>query len=767
MVLSSIPHMVEDNTHVSNAVDDNDRTEDMGDKMGDNMDDKMDDRMDDITNGKTHDVMNDVANDNTSSSANDHANDGSQAPRLHCETFTNLERIRSSLTPIIIGEGVKIGLKTLDGLHGLLNVEAKDGNEAARWLARFDALKQKLKETRTVVGILGNTGAGKSSLINALLDEENIIPTNCMRACTAVPTEICYNHDDNPNQSYRGEAEFVSEEDWQREISLLLAELVDPTKKLSRDYLQPDTGAGVAYAKIKSVYPHLSNDKLAKSNVKDLMDDPAVKDVLGTVKSHKRGKAGDLKSDLQIYVDSAEKYGQDAKADTTMAYWPLIKVVRIYLKSKVLSTGTVLVDLPGVQDSNAARSAVAESFRAECSSVWIVSPINRAVDDKAAKHLLGTSFKLQLTMDGNYSNVTFICSKTDEISVREVTDKLDVDGGIRSVWAKHEECGRNVSKLKSEIQGLMEERDELDEMRDALEARRCKKRKLTDSDAHCQQSESQGSGPSDALEAADGNLEEETAHVRKESVRMRKRLKELKMQMSTLQAECNKLSIEATARCVEARNDYSKKAIRSDFADGVRDTVEDAETQHMDGPQPAATVAPDYARIAQSLPVFCVSSRGYQSLTGRSKDATIGGYRSLADTEIPQLQEHAMRLGDLELATTRKAFLADLAGHLRSLLLWSSSGETHTNKLSDDEISKMGGLDTLIAALRVELYNWIKTAITGLRAGVKNGLLEPISPMCVQASEKLPSVASGWPENGNSVGGPMRYPTYRSICLNG
>jgi hypothetical protein len=46
-----------------------------------------------------------------------------------------------------------------------------------------------------------------------------------------------------------------------------------------------------------------------------------------------------------------------------------------------------------------------------------VAPITRAVDDKAAKSLLGESFKRQLKYDGTYSRVTFICSKTDDISV--------------------------------------------------------------------------------------------------------------------------------------------------------------------------------------------------------------------------------------------------------------------------------------------------------------------------------------------------------------
>lgn len=80
----------------------------------------------------------------------------------------------------------------------------------------------------------------------------------------------------------------------------------------------------------------------------------------------------------------------------------LLTIDRIYVKSPALSTGAVIVDLPGVHDANAARAAVAEGYMKQCTGLWIVAPINRAVDDKAAKSLLGESFKRQLKMDGGF-----------------------------------------------------------------------------------------------------------------------------------------------------------------------------------------------------------------------------------------------------------------------------------------------------------------------------------------------------------------------------
>lgn len=69
----------------------------------------------------------------------------------------------------------------------------------------------------------------------------------------------------------------------------------------------------------------------------------------------------------------------------------------------------------------------------KCSAIWVVGGITRAIHDKAAQKLLGQSFKQQLNFDGNYSRVTFICSKTDEISVTEAAEFLGLDNEVEAL----------------------------------------------------------------------------------------------------------------------------------------------------------------------------------------------------------------------------------------------------------------------------------------------------------------------------------------------
>lgn len=327
--------------------------------------------------------------------------------------------------------GVKHGVQLLDRLVQELE-PGKETDDVKQWLLQIDMVRHEATRARTVVGVVGNTGAGKSSVINAILDEERLVPTNCMRACTAVIIEMSWNSSNEENSKYRAEIEFIEPAEWEKELKVLFEEVIDSSGNISRETSNPDSQAGIAYAKMCAVYWRHTREDLASSSVEELMVDHSVRNVLGTTRYIKDRYCDTFYKSLQHYVDSKEKPEQKSDSDDEddeertkgdnekkkkkrkreQEFWPLIKVVRLYVKADALSTGAVLVDLPGVTDSNAARAAVAEGYMKQCTGLWIVSPINRAVDDKAAKNLLGQSFRRQLKYDGTYSAVTFICSKT-------------------------------------------------------------------------------------------------------------------------------------------------------------------------------------------------------------------------------------------------------------------------------------------------------------------------------------------------------------------
>jgi hypothetical protein len=84
-----------------------------------------------------------------------------------------LQQLVSSTSPELLEKGVSIGMRVLDGIKAPLEAVAQlSTTQASQWLKSIGDLEALAKPTRTIVGVVGNTGAGKSSVISAVLDEE-------------------------------------------------------------------------------------------------------------------------------------------------------------------------------------------------------------------------------------------------------------------------------------------------------------------------------------------------------------------------------------------------------------------------------------------------------------------------------------------------------------------------------------------------------------------------------------------------------------------
>ncbi|KAJ7228734.1 hypothetical protein GGX14DRAFT_414563 [Mycena pura] len=286
----------------------------------------------------------------------------------------------------------------------------------------------------TLIAICGGTGAGKSSTLNAILDD-NIVPTSGMRACTAVVTEISYHQ----KKTIDADIDFLSEKEWKAELEILLGDLVDEDGTVKRT-VDLKSDAGVAWQKVHAVYPTVSQEKLVTMTADQIIGkDPKIAKILGATKKIVAKDSKSFGIEIAKYIDSKDqKRGKDKTKDKSKdkdrdpnapALWPLIRQVNVRCSSPALATGAILVDLPGTGDANAARNSIAKEYMKKSNCIWILAPIHRAVDSKIAKDLLGDAFRTQLMMDGSYDDhtITFIATKCDDISCSEVIQNLRLD----------------------------------------------------------------------------------------------------------------------------------------------------------------------------------------------------------------------------------------------------------------------------------------------------------------------------------------------------
>ncbi|XP_075440392.1 nuclear GTPase SLIP-GC, partial [Ascaphus truei] len=466
--------------------------------------------------------------------------------------------------------------RTLDEIQDI------DDPTMKQWRSRIAALSSQAPLPRTRIAVVGDTGAGKSSLLNALLEEEDVLPTSAMRACTAAVVEICKSSEEEDG-GYRAEVTFLSEEEWDSELQLLITDMKDKSGKFKK---RPDSksAAGVAYSRVKAVYGHIAELNVLKQNKE-------VTQHLGTVKSISEYTASAFRSAIEKFIDSqAEEKKQRAGGE----FWPIVKCVKVFVpRSEVLRTGAVLVDLPGTRDSNAARDGIANDYLRRCDAVWVVTNITRAVDDKTANEMLSNGLRRQLYMDGRCKGMAVICTKTDLFSTREIIRalKLEADTGVLEEDVR--EAGNRLTRLEAEKKALYEQWNK-----------------------------------------------GETGQREKDP---RDEMLEKDKEISLLQRQKEENLRNIKQICVQARNRFSKRRIREDFHRSLRELGRwdpEGEEEEEDEDSSNAEETPD----PFSLRVFTVSSKEYLDLRRRDpQEGRICVFNTEEDTEIPALRDLAVQ----------------------------------------------------------------------------------------------------------------------------
>lgn len=72
-----------------------------------------------------------------------------------------------------------------------------------------------------------------------------------------------------------------------------------------------------------------------------------------------------------------------------------------------------------------------------------------------------------------------------------------------------------------------------------------------------------------------------------------------------------------------------------EFAAGIKELDQENQIETNEADFNPEEDLRDYAEVARSLPVFCVSSRAYQKLCGRlQRDKAVPGFATVEETEV-------------------------------------------------------------------------------------------------------------------------------------
>ncbi|XP_028268247.1 nuclear GTPase SLIP-GC-like [Parambassis ranga] len=298
-----------------------------------------------------------------------------------------------------------------------------------------DFMKNKIMaletDKRELVGVFGKTGAGKSSLINAVIGVEDLLPSGDLSACTSVMIKVEANMD---NSKYVAEIEFITEKDWENELSFMCRCLqnadqdADDAAAADED---DDDDAAVADEdddddaaddddefsdKLSALYGEEWEQKL--TTYKELLEKKYFKEIPEFSSSQKKTltakTAKALSEELIKYTRAKSKHGEGRK-EIKRWYWPLVKCVTVKVPKNHLLQHVTLVDLPGNGDDNRSRDKMWKKIIGDCSTVWIVTEINRAASEKEAWEILDGVTSL-IGNGGQCQKMHFICTKSDCIT---------------------------------------------------------------------------------------------------------------------------------------------------------------------------------------------------------------------------------------------------------------------------------------------------------------------------------------------------------------
>ncbi|XP_036898117.1 nuclear GTPase SLIP-GC isoform X2 [Sturnira hondurensis] len=298
------------------------------------------------------------------------------------------------------------------------------------------------------IGLFGSTGAGKSSLINAIIQQAMFLPVSGESICTSCVVQVS----SGCCEQYEAKIHLLSDQEWKEELKNL-TKLLHRTEELGReeaDEWDRDDAVEEAIWKLRMLY----GDGAERKSYEELLRaKPKGKIPTSRIITLKAEEAGELSVKLDPYIRTKRRDWDGESAETHI--WPLIKHVEVTLsKSELIPEGVVLVDIPGTGDFNNKRDEMWKKTIDKCSVIWVISDIERVSGGRAHEDLLNESIKA--CQRGFCRDVALVVTKTDKLHLLEYLRERKV--GKQAIQSQREAVLERNEMIKLQRNRILKEK---------------------------------------------------------------------------------------------------------------------------------------------------------------------------------------------------------------------------------------------------------------------------------------------------------------------
>ncbi|TVY91158.1 Nuclear GTPase SLIP-GC, partial [Lachnellula willkommii] len=608
-------------------------------------------------------------------------------------------------------QAVQKGLAALDKFITTMRLHLATNPSAQGRIDKILTIKKRKRSLEVYVGFLGSTGSGKTTIVNALLGMKDLLPSMTGRACTAVVVEVSKNEVDDIASRFRARIFFMTKDEWKAELEQLFLDLQPEAAAMDDDDDETDPDErndriNHAFDRVKAVYPHIEDiDGLKATSAAALLEHSSVSKLFGFPAEIAHASKTEFSKALKIYVDSGKSNSKAA------ALWPLVKLVKVFVKAPILDTGITLVDLPGSSDSNSARSAVAAAYYKKLTITCIVANAIRGIDEKNAHDLLGNITKRNLQLDGLYNqeSLCFILSQTDrdfdktsknggyiedhpELQEKCFDDAQQVSADKKKALdleRQTKELAASIAKSKKAKRGLLDEiEDIIDPVTDG------QKRKLSQLQ--------QTSGPPSVMSTL-ASLRKKLADAEEAIQTEESQVSSLGRRKSNIELALWHARSRIASQCIKYRNALSAEAIRQDFTKSLLEM----------GP--------------------------YQVRTGRAP-----GFTTVQDTEIPALRDWLIGTTLDTRAKYALAFLADVENFVAWMQPWINDSYGDTKMKAEMREHWEPDLNGKVLKLQQSFSQLGLSTATKMKNHVQINIYAKVPGAEKIAAAKAPEIAKKW-----------------------